>query len=174
VSDRRLTYLLRPNVRQPDHRIIVTIDTPPATDLDNNSHIDSDSDAPSDTNEEHVEGPLVEENIKFPHSLSSSLNSEQHAWSVIGPSDSDRDEVGGGPSITEDIGRLAIASETTKTNMIYLRARQSLRTSRARSTTSSPSRSPMRSSTRRPRAKGRKQHQVSREADLSFFDFLYR
>jgi len=50
-SNERLTYLLRPNVRQPDYRATTTLETPPFTDIDNSSQPDTtdvDSDFVSD------------------------------------------------------------------------------------------------------------------------------
>lgn len=50
-SNERITYLLRPNVRQPDYRAATTLETPPVTDIDYSSHPEStdvDSDFVSD------------------------------------------------------------------------------------------------------------------------------
>ncbi|KAJ6499357.1 hypothetical protein C8R45DRAFT_793754, partial [Mycena sanguinolenta] len=48
VSGLRLTYLLRPNVNYPAYHAAVGVDTPPATDVDLSSQLDTDSEFASD------------------------------------------------------------------------------------------------------------------------------
>ena len=62
IAGFRLTYLLRPNVTRPDYRAPTTLDTPPVTDIDYSSHLESDIDLLSDLSElgedPDVEDPL--------------------------------------------------------------------------------------------------------------------
>ena len=48
ASDNRLTYLLRPNVTRPDRRAPAALDTPPVTDFDYSSNLDTDDNIDSD------------------------------------------------------------------------------------------------------------------------------
>jgi hypothetical protein len=64
ISGQRFTYLLRPNVVYPDYRAPVGLNTPPMTDVDYSSQLDTESDHGSlgiDSDMEHpmnTDGPL--------------------------------------------------------------------------------------------------------------------
>ncbi|KAF9449180.1 hypothetical protein P691DRAFT_667963 [Macrolepiota fuliginosa MF-IS2] len=63
-SDGRLTYLLRPNVHQPDYRATTTLETPPITDIDYSSHpettdVDSDLVSDHDFTDSDVDDPIA-------------------------------------------------------------------------------------------------------------------
>ncbi|XP_006460693.1 hypothetical protein AGABI2DRAFT_185048 [Agaricus bisporus var. bisporus H97] len=101
-SNQRLTYLLRPNIKQPDYRIASTLLTPPATDIDYSSlpeTTDIDSDFVSDRDlvdsdveasidpESHATGNLeVIRETSLPSSPlieARSISKEEDEWSVL-------------------------------------------------------------------------------------------
>lgn len=53
AADKRLTYLLRPNVTRPDRRAPATLETPPVTDIDYSSNPETDDNIDSDFVSEH-------------------------------------------------------------------------------------------------------------------------
>jgi hypothetical protein len=68
-SNERLTYLLRPNVRNPDYGVISALETPPATDADYSSQIEtSDVDSELISDRELIESDL-EEPVSNPRPL---------------------------------------------------------------------------------------------------------
>jgi len=87
VSDQRLTYLLRPNVRRPDHNAAVTLDTPPVTDVDYSSNPDLDTDDNIDSDfitdrelesDVHVAEPTLPAMAASPH-----IGSSDDSWSLV-------------------------------------------------------------------------------------------
>ncbi|KAK7472633.1 hypothetical protein VKT23_000746 [Stygiomarasmius scandens] len=149
LSGTRLTYLLRPNVTRPDSFARSTLDTPPATDLDDSSHFASDSDFMSerDNLSEIVESD-VEDSHPSPH-LSAIPESRSRSaspavsvideWSVVG-GDSD---VGGDEAETNE--KLVQSFESSVSlNDATPRARLASRNVRVIRSASSPSRSPAR------------------------------
>ncbi|KAJ7703254.1 hypothetical protein B0H17DRAFT_922419 [Mycena rosella] len=149
VSGQRLTYLLRPNVNYPEFHVTMSLDTPPATDIDLSSQLDTDSEFASDHDTRSEAGDSVadsvvehmstieEDSVPSPSSRQPLTDDE---WSVAGDIDTD-----GG----DDFGMESIASLSGDPNATVVvehrLAQLSLRSrpwhAQTRST-SSPSRSP--------------------------------
>ncbi|TFK44259.1 hypothetical protein BDQ12DRAFT_640731 [Crucibulum laeve] len=124
--DKRLTYLLRPNVTRPDHHAPATLNTPPVTDIDYSSHPESDidSDFISDRELERgidsdAEGPplsaIAESLPASPFSDSVPLGEEnEDAWSMVeGDSDADieADESGSELGIEPAVAGLSLTEK---------------------------------------------------------------
>ncbi|KAJ8077166.1 hypothetical protein PM082_001594 [Marasmius tenuissimus] len=175
VSDKRLTYLLRPNVTRPDHHATIGIDTPPATDIDTSSHFSSDSDflsdrdthsdlAESDVELEHPRNHLktIPERSTTSSPLASPTLTEDEKWSVVGGSDVDGDESEHDGGLVESIVSLSIQEEEEDPDktieaiptpaMASMYPRSRLRDRQHLRSTSSPSRSPARRAARRPQS----------------------
>ncbi|THU95368.1 hypothetical protein K435DRAFT_755853 [Dendrothele bispora CBS 962.96] len=151
LSGIRLTHLLRPNVARPDSFAMSTLDTPPATDLDDSSHFASDSDFMSERDnlseivDSDAEGPHLSSQDShqlsaIPESRSASpAVSAIEEWSVIGEdSDVDGDEAEADESLAQSFASSVSLNEATP------RARLASRNVRMIRSASSPSRSPAR------------------------------
>ncbi|KAJ7188330.1 hypothetical protein C8R46DRAFT_1023721 [Mycena filopes] len=154
VSGQRLTYLLRPNVQYPDYHAAIGVDTPPATDIDLSSQLDTDSELASDHDTrseagDSVAGSIVEHmsTIEEDGVLSPRLppapESIEDDWSEVGDVDNDGDESGMGESVSS----LAVDPDATmvvetRLAQLSLRARSWEHAAQTRSS-SSPSRSPV-------------------------------
>lgn len=142
-SNERLTYLLRPNVRQPDYRAAITLETPPATDMDYSSQpdttdvdsdfisdrdlIDSDVEeptpAPQPTTVSVVTGTLesIQED-SLPSSpiavrrMAGSIGSlrEDDEWSILsGDADGDESDSGTGQGLADSLASLDLGHNHT-------------------------------------------------------------
>ncbi|KAJ7218116.1 hypothetical protein GGX14DRAFT_599781, partial [Mycena pura] len=106
VSGQRLTYLLRPNVAYvrisyPEFHVTMGIDTPPTTDMDFSSQLDSESERASDYDVHSEAGEFVpgvqhmttiEEDFVASPRTPYSIDDDE--WSVITDGDADDDESG--------------------------------------------------------------------------------
>ncbi|KAF5370797.1 hypothetical protein D9758_001865 [Tetrapyrgos nigripes] len=176
MSGTRLTYLLRPNVTRPDSFAVSTIDTPPATDLDDSSHLASDSDFMSEHDnlseiaDSDAEGLQASSRglhlsaipeASRPQSPAVSVIEE---WSVIG-GDSD---IGGD---VEDDGELVQNfAISVSLNEVTPRARLPSRSVHALRSASSPSRSPAR---RQPRSQYPRRSFTARHNKPTLYQFVY-
>ncbi|KAJ7647385.1 hypothetical protein FB45DRAFT_822227 [Roridomyces roridus] len=143
VSGQRLTYLLRPNVHYPVFHS--TIDTPPATDIDLSSQLDTDSEFASDFSDAGDDSglnPAVEHMATIQEDPSpthhQTLTDEE--WSDVGGDESE------GDAMVESTASLSIDPDETfvvETRLAQLSLRSRSWTNQPRST-SSPSRSPER------------------------------
>ncbi|KAJ6593846.1 hypothetical protein B0H19DRAFT_918461 [Mycena capillaripes] len=156
VSGQRLTYLLRPNVNYPEYHAAVGVDTPPATDIDLSSQLDTDSEFASDRDTRSEAGDSVADSIvDHMSTIDEDSVSSPHPppapdfiddWSDVGDLDTDggESESGMGQSI-DSLG--GVADETMRVEhglaRLSLRSRSSVFAAQNRST-SSPSRSPVR------------------------------
>ncbi|EIN11659.1 hypothetical protein PUNSTDRAFT_63118 [Punctularia strigosozonata HHB-11173 SS5] len=194
VNGQRLTYLLRPNVAQPDFRAISALDTPPATDLSTHE-FDSESDVLSlsgiesgmDSEVEpagHADGlsAIAEDASRPPSSLGlggvpPTLLEEDEQWSVIGGSDIDGDESGHEGDIAQSIGSLSLRDDVDETprpatlRQAALRSRM-LDRGRHNRSTSSPSPSPVRRS-QRPTLRQPRIEPPTVKRSRSFYDYLF-
>ncbi|KAJ4468147.1 hypothetical protein J3R30DRAFT_1679066 [Lentinula aciculospora] len=158
VSGSRLTYLLRPNVSRPDRQAAASLNTPPMTDLDVSSHLDSDTDfgssAFADSDVESVisqPGAVAADNLS---DIDEGLHSD--SWSVIGDSDADGELSEADHPLTSQFGSLSLRarSEDPERTLeaISARALRHISTSnrwQAQRSSSSPSCSPARAAPRR-------------------------
>ncbi|KAF8210174.1 hypothetical protein K438DRAFT_1809117 [Mycena galopus ATCC 62051] len=155
LSGLRLTYLLRPNVNYPEFHATVGVDTPPATDVDLSSQLDTDSEFASDLDThseagEPVAEPVVdhmstiEEDVVSSPRLPSAPDFLDDDWSEVGDVDTDGDEH---ELMTQSIDSLRDPDATFVVQrglaQFSLRSRTLDHAAHARST-SSPSRSPSR------------------------------
>ncbi|GLB37698.1 hypothetical protein LshimejAT787_0407490 [Lyophyllum shimeji] len=166
-SGRRLTYLLRPNVTRPDHLAPRALDTPPVTDIDYSSQLDTESDRGGLETDSDVELPSSEQPRHLPaiSENASPLSSpiiqspptlDEEAWSIIGDTDGEGDESGSDADLASAVDSLSLTGAeqdldaTPKANH-SLRQQASLRRRRwpQGRAPSSPSRSPARRSFRR-------------------------
>jgi len=182
VSGTRLTYLLRPNVTRPDFNAAASLDSPPVTDLDYSSQIDTESDfvsdreIPSDASESDAEAPGVLSAISemsSPGSYSPSQSMHSEAWTVVGDTDAEGDESGGEVDVTGQMASLSTQEDANQRS--HTRPRIVMRTrmwdSGQGRSASSPSRSPARKLPRRVvRVDPPRSH---RAAPPSFYDYLY-
>ncbi|KAJ7497239.1 hypothetical protein FB451DRAFT_1348202 [Mycena latifolia] len=157
VSGHRLTYLLRPNVNYPEFHAATSLDTPPATDIDLSSQLDTDSEFASDHDTRSEAGDSVsvvehmstieEDSVPSPHLPSSHYPLTDDEWSVAGDIDTDGGESGNEFEMGQSINSLSGDPNETVVVEHHL-AQLSLRSrawdhAQSRST-SSPSRSPVR------------------------------
>ncbi|KAJ7783074.1 hypothetical protein B0H16DRAFT_1403477 [Mycena metata] len=157
VSSQRLTYLLRPNVNYPEYHsnAALGLDTPPPTDIDHSSQLDTDSEFASDLDTRSEAGESVAESgvdhmstidedvVSSPH-LPPALNPIEDGWSEVGDVDTDGDE----SAMEQSVNSLAQDPDATmvaesRLAQLSLRARTWEHSTQNRST-SSPSRSPVR------------------------------
>jgi hypothetical protein len=155
VSGQRLTYLLRPNVNYPEFHATTSLDTPPATDVDLSSQLDTDSefaserdtrsdagDSVADSVSEHM-STIEEDCVSSPHLPSLRHPPTDDEWSMAGDIDTDGgDEFGMGQSIS------SLSGDPDETVVLERRLAQLSLRSRAWDhaqgrSTSSPSRSPV-------------------------------
>ncbi|KXN90876.1 hypothetical protein AN958_03530 [Leucoagaricus sp. SymC.cos] len=185
-SNERLTYLLRPNVRKPDYGTITSLETPPVTDADYSSQIEStdvDSDLISDQDlidsdvDESPSAIMIErdhlnsiEETSVPSSSHHSSNQrndvarEDPEWSVLN---------GDAGAYGDESGNYGASPPLRLSHHQQPPRLPSRRWDRS---TSSPSRSPVR--TRRLASARKKRQTVSmraaREANYtSFYDYLF-
>jgi len=158
VSGQRLTYLLRPNVNYPEYHATIGVDTPPATDIDLSSQLDTDSEFASDLDTRSEAGDsiadpgvdhmaTIEEDAAYSPHLPSAPDFIEDDWSEVGDIDTDGGE-SGNESMGQSIGSLGGDPDATMVvqrglAQLSLRARTLTHTAQNRST-SSPSRSPVR------------------------------
>ncbi|KAG6920227.1 hypothetical protein DXG01_004996 [Tephrocybe rancida] len=191
LSGRRLTYLLRPNVTQPDHYAPNALDTPPVTDLDYSSHPDTESDRDGLETDSDVEQlptgqashlPAISEDgspVSSSEITQQPLRADEDAWSLIGDTDVEGDESASEAELVAGIDAVSLepGPDTTPKSNIYLRQKAAHRRriwpqDRANS---SPSRSPV----RRPFRRGPLRHNLPRSSSLpihqhcSFYDYLF-
>jgi len=186
-SDQRLTYLLRPNVRRPDHHAAVILDTPPVTDVDYSSNPDLDTDDNIDSDcitdrelesDVDVAEPTLPAMVASPH-----IGSSDNSWSLVDDADIEGVEVKSqlealslSPSSplqppTQELEPADVASPR-RAHPFSLYRPHPLRVSRrAARSASSPSRSPA-------RAPARWKSQTKRHVDLaggrvSFYHYLF-
>ncbi|KAJ7132805.1 hypothetical protein C8R43DRAFT_1133368 [Mycena crocata] len=152
----RLTYLLRPNVNYPEFHAALGLDTPPATDIDLSSQIDTDSEFASERSEagDSVADSAVERMSTIdedppspPPGHDAPIDDD---WSVVGDVDTDGGESGNESNMGQSITFSGNPDETMTAAMAaeHRLAQLSLRSRtwdhpHGRST-SSPSRSPVR------------------------------
>ncbi|KAG5639103.1 hypothetical protein H0H81_006692 [Sphagnurus paluster] len=191
LSGRRLTYLLRPNVTRPDHRAPGTLDTPPVTDFDWSSQLDTESDRGGLETDSDVE------QLSAPHSTHMAAISEDFSpvsspvippaahlddeeWSIVGDTDIEGNESGSDADLVAGLGSFSLGSAvdaTPKADM-YLRQQASMRR-RAWPQGRAPS-SPSRSPVRRPFRQGPLRYEPRLSAPVlplhhqqSFYDYLF-
>ncbi|KAJ7084331.1 hypothetical protein B0H15DRAFT_390849 [Mycena belliarum] len=177
VSGQRLTYLLRPNVNYPVFHPSMNLDTPPVTDIDLSSQLDTDSEFASDHDTRSEAGDstidvghmstIEEDAIPSPRLPSRSLTDDE--LSVAGDIDTDGSELGNESGLEESINSPSGDPDETVSRLaqLSLRSRALHHASSPRSA-SSPSRSPVRlgrraGHTASPRQNTRK----------SFYDYLF-
>ncbi|KAF5351738.1 hypothetical protein D9756_007679 [Leucocoprinus leucothites] len=200
-SDNRLTYLLRPNVQKPDYGAVTSLETPPATDADYSSQLettDVDSDFVSDRDlidsdaEDSANNPRVP--VTNPSSNLDSIQEtslpaspqlpptqvtprEDDEWSVLsGDADAYGDESSSeaGQDLLDSVASLRqspLGRLSHHQQPLHLSGRRWTRSS------SSPSRSPARM---RRLASARKKRQVANmrgaqrgDSYRSFYDYLF-
>jgi hypothetical protein len=191
ISDRRVTYLLRPNVAQPDPRAPHKLDTPPVTDLSELSthELDSESDfvsdrdtrsdaAPSDV--EHMDrlSAIAESERSLSRPLSPVLAAgSEDEWSVIGGDDVEGDESASEHGLADSLQSLSLADDVDRTPRAVQSRQQALRREaweRRHRDASSPSRSPSRRTPRRPALRTRiDANKARRGAAKSFCEYLF-
>ena len=190
-SDQRLTYLLRPNVRRPDHHAAVTLDTPPVTDVDYSSNPDLDTDDNIDSDfitdrelesDADVAEPTLPAMAASPH-----IDSPNASWSLVGDADiegvdileveSQLEALSLSPSsplqrpTQEELEPADVASPRRAHPFSLYRPHPLRFSRRAARSASSPSRSPA-------RTPGRWKSQTKRHIDLvggrvSFYHYLF-
>ncbi|KAJ6586866.1 hypothetical protein DFH09DRAFT_977102 [Mycena vulgaris] len=182
VSGQRLTYLLRPNVNYPEFHATTSLDTPPATDIDFSSQLDTDSDFASDRDThseagDSVAGSVVDHMSTIEEDSSPHLPSGHHPlsdddWSVAGDLDTDG-ESGNEFGMEQSINSLS--GDPDETVVVERRLAQLSLRSRAwdhaqSRSTSSPSRSPIGLSRRAVPVVPSNQQPNSPK---SFYDYLF-
>lgn len=179
VSGLRLTYLLRPNVVQPDHQAAASLDTPPVTDLDDSSHFDSDSELASVLGDSDADS-VVSHSAPVPtHDLSDieeqSLSGEpdSDAWSVIGGSDADGEVSEGEYPLVTKLESLTTESDDPDRTLEAIPI-QTIRQTSSRwqsyRSSSSPSRSPAPVTRRRP---SRRDPSAGLKTTQTLYAYLY-
>ncbi|KAH7921401.1 hypothetical protein BV22DRAFT_1072392 [Leucogyrophana mollusca] len=177
VSGERLTYLLRPNATRPDPSTAASLDTPPATDADYSSQVETESDFVSegDGAESDIE-VLVHPGLDAISEASRSASPAE--WSIIAGSDIERDgDVSAGErGFAASMESLSLSDNVDSTPRAVSYIRHSPLRSRAWDnrqgrSASSPSRSPIRRPPRRihPRI----EHQNPKNTPKSFYDYLF-
>jgi len=193
VSGERLTYLLRPNVSRPDFQAAASLDTPPVSDIDYSSQLDTESDLSElDSHSEAgdtVADPLAVlmlETIKedsapsSPH-VSAAVVSEttyNEGWSLVGDSDADGEESGSDAELVESVVSLSLqpSEDPDRTfrsehHIDYTLPRSRAWEHRTDRSASSPSRSPARRPVRRMKPPPRRR--INSSTPKSFYDYLY-
>ena len=180
MSGQRLTYLLRPNVTRPDFHATASLETPPVTDIDYSSQIDSESDvidSRSEAGESDAElevpdpGSLspISENLvpsssHAPHSAVLEPMDDE-AWSIFWDTDAEGDESGSEASLAASIDSLSFQGDPDRTFCPDLHTRQtfihprSWHHRRGRSPSHSPARRPSRQVHLHPDPRSKNQHQ---------------
>ncbi|KAJ6609860.1 hypothetical protein B0H10DRAFT_1812665 [Mycena sp. CBHHK59/15] len=187
VSGQRLTYLLRPNVNYPEFHDRIGLDTPPTTDIDLSSQLDTDSEFASDHDGRSEAGESVVESAHEPLStiVEDSIppsdpppghhSAADDDWSVVGDTDTDSDEVGDESGFGQSIDSLPLplSGPPDETLVVQHRLAQLSLRSRIYQTrsTSSPSRSPARLSRRSQFALAPSIHPINRRK--SFYEYLF-
>ncbi|KAK7057242.1 Methyltransf-25 domain-containing protein [Favolaschia claudopus] len=154
VLGQRLTYLLRPNVNYPNYHAATGVDTPPPTDLDLSSQLDTDSELASEFDSRSEAGDSAVDSIidhmsTIEEDADPALNSNpvDDDWSEIGGAESDGDESGYEAGLAQSIDSLMDPDATFVVERdlpsLPLRSRTLAHLPLNRST-SSPSRSPIR------------------------------
>ncbi|KAF7361942.1 Pentatricopeptide repeat-containing protein [Mycena venus] len=187
VSGQRLTYLLRPNVNYPEYHASIGVDTPPPTDVDLSSQLDTESEFASDHDTRSEAGDSVADSVvdhmsTIEEDVVSSSSAHpppapdfiEDDWSEVGDVDTDGNESGNESAMGQSIASLGGDPDATFTverglAQLSLRARTLNHVAQNRST-SSPSRSPVRS-TRRivPLAPSTREINPPK----SFYDYLF-
>jgi hypothetical protein len=159
VSGQRLTYLLRPNVNYPEYHATIGVDTPPATDLDLSSQLDTDSEFASDHDTRSEAGESIADSLvdhmstieedavssSSPRLSAAAPDVLEDDWSEVGDVDTD------GESANSAMGQSVVSLGDPDATFVVerglaqlsLRARTLDHVTHNRST-SSPSRSPVR------------------------------
>ncbi|KAJ7462231.1 hypothetical protein B0H11DRAFT_1816075 [Mycena galericulata] len=183
VAGQRLTYLLRPNVTYPEFHATMGLDTPPATDIDLSSQLDTDSEFASDHDIRSDAGDSVadsavdhmstieEDAVSSPHIHPRSSPATDDDWSVVGD-DTDGDESGDESAMGQSINSLSGDPDGTmviESRLAHLSLRSRAWAAQGRST-SSPSRSPVRP----PRRTAPIQPSTQQSAPPnSFYEYLF-
>ncbi|KAJ7901772.1 hypothetical protein B0H14DRAFT_2668378 [Mycena olivaceomarginata] len=159
VSGQRLTYLLRPNVNYPEYHATIGVDTPPATDLDLSSQLDTDSEFASDHDTRSEAGESIADSLvdhmstieedavssSSPRLPAATPDFLEDDWSEVGDVDTDGESATS--AMGQSVGSLGDPDATFVVErglaQLSLRARTLDHVTHNRST-SSPSRSPVR------------------------------
>ncbi|KAH7904751.1 hypothetical protein BJ138DRAFT_868061 [Hygrophoropsis aurantiaca] len=177
VSGERLTYLLRPNATRPDYGIAASLDTPPVTETDYSSQIETESDFVS-------EGDLGESDREHAPEALDAISEASRAgspaeWSIIGGSDIERDgdiSAAERDDFSASLESLSLSNNADQTPRAIPYIRSSPLRSRAwigrqGRSASSPSRSPVQRLPRR--AHPRVEPKSLRNPPKSFYEFLF-
>ncbi|KAJ7096378.1 hypothetical protein C8R44DRAFT_889688 [Mycena epipterygia] len=154
VSGQRLTYLLRPNVNYPEFHATMGLDTPPATDIDMSSQLDTDSEFASDHDARSEAGDSIagsvlehmstieEDSVSSPHLLPSGHDPlTDDEWSVAGDVDTDGSAFGD-EGMLQSVNSLADETVVVERGLAQLSLRSRAWDHAQGRSTSSPSRSP--------------------------------
>jgi len=186
TSGIRLTYLLRLNVTRPDFRATAMFDSPPITDLDYSSQIDTESDVISDREAEsdpEAQPPRLSAISESSAPFSSPLGHiHDDVWFICGDSDAEGDESGSEVELAGRVESLSVQEHTTPIPQTFLDStpraeprivmRNRMWESRQIRSASSPSRSPARRLPRRVRL--RVDPPTSHKATPpSFYDYVF-
>lgn len=182
VSGQRLTYLLRPNVNYPEFHATMGLDTPPVTDIDMSSQLDTDSEFASDHDTRSEAGDSVagsvlehmstieEDSVSSPHLPSGHDPLTDDDWSVAGDIDTDGSAFGD-EGVLQSIDSLADETVVVERGLAQLSLRsRALHHAQGRST-SSPSRSPAGLSRRAVPVMGPSTPKIS--PPKSFYEYLF-
>ncbi|KAJ7725877.1 hypothetical protein DFH07DRAFT_853748 [Mycena maculata] len=179
ISGQRLTYLLRPNVTYPELHATIGLDTPPATDFDVSSQLDTDSEFASSDAGDSVADSGVHHMSTIAEDLPSPTHPTHHLaadddWSIVGDVDTDGGDSGDESAMGQSINSLSGHPDETmvverRLAQLSLRSRAGWdRTSRS---TSSPSRSPVRLPRRAIHAPPLSTGQIN--PSKSFYEYLF-
>ncbi|KAJ6475312.1 hypothetical protein C8R47DRAFT_1052916 [Mycena vitilis] len=182
VSGQRLTYLLRPHVKYPEYHAANFVDTPPATDLDISSQLDTDSEFASDHDTRSEAGDSVPDSTaehmstidEDSVSLIPPTTVSDDDWSDAGDVDTDDGESGGESRLGQSFDSLGGDPDDTvvihhRLAQLSLRSRPSGLATQNRST-SSPSRSPVRPARRNMQTAPSAPQSI---APKSFYEYLF-
>ncbi|KAL0956299.1 hypothetical protein HGRIS_002456 [Hohenbuehelia grisea] len=189
TSGQRLTYLLRPNIAGPDAYSTMSMYTPPVTDTDYSSHLDTDPESDilsdilaeateSDAEPPHSPGALVAIS-ESPSPSPTPLDAEGDDWSMIDDGDAD-DDPGYDGDLAADLDQLSIQAGPRQPRIPLQDPpllQSPLRTRalgyRSARSSSSPSRSPVRRPARR-RAQMLLNPPRQPASHSTFFEYLFR